>query len=329
MRLPEWLVENGIGESRAALIEAGRIIETRIQLEGTVPAGTVIEARLIDCGAHGRNGVARTSNASEYLIPFVPRDLTEGQEIRIEVTRSPIPGPEPWKRPLAKATLHDRTRPRSLAGQLRKAGEEVRELTLPASTDELGGAGWNDVLEEARSGAVHFSDGSLGVFITPAMSLIDVDGRLPLAELMVRGAEEAARLVRRLDIVGSIGIDLPTVGSKAARQRAAEAIDAILPQPFERTAVNGFGFVQVVRPRSRASLLELAQDRAGFEARALLRQAAFEPAGPKRLVAHPSVIRVIEEQAAWLDALAGQLGGSVSLRADAALPMSGGYAEKP
>jgi hypothetical protein len=324
--LPEWLVEKGIGESRAALVDGGRIVEARIQLEGTIPADTVIDARLIDCGTHGRNGIARSSDGTEYLLRYVPRELAEGQEMTIEVTRSPIPGPEPWKRPLAKATLHDRTRPRSLAGQLRKAGEDVRELTFPGS-DELGEAGWYDLLEEARSGAVHFAEGSLSLFVTPAMTLIDVDGRLPPAELMVRGAEEAARSIRRLDIVGSIGVDLPTVGSKAARQQAAEGIDAILPQPFERTAVNGFGFVQIVRPRSSASLLELAQDRAAFEARSLLRRAAFEPAGTKRLVAHPAVIHVLVEQPGWTDALARQLGGPISLRADAALPMSSGYAE--
>ena len=52
------------------------------------------------------------------------------------------------------------------------------------------------------------------------------------------------------------------------------------------TAVNGFGFVQIVRPRARASLVELAQDRPAFEARALLRRAAFDSPGPKGLVAH-------------------------------------------
>jgi hypothetical protein len=82
-----------------------------------------------------------------------------------------------------------------------------------------------------------------------------------------------------------------------------------------------------VRPRLRASLVELAQDRAGFEARALLRRAAFEPAGAKRLVAHPAVVAILEAQSGWLDALAGQVGGAISLRAEPALPMSGGYAE--
>ena len=116
-------------------------------------------------------------------------------------------------------------------------------------------------------------------------------------------------------------------GRLSARQTAAAAVDAHLPQPFERTAVNGFGFVQIVRPRSRASVIELAQDRAAFEARALLRRAAFESPGPKRLVAHPAVAAVLERRRDWLDVLAAQTGGAISLRADPTLPMSGGYAE--
>ena len=187
---------------------------------------------------------------------------------------------------------------------------------------------WNDLIEEARSGIVRFAGGELRISPTPAMTLIDVDGSLPPDELAVRGAAEAAQAIRRLDIGGSIGIDLPTATGKAARRQAAAAIDANLPLPFERTAVNGFGFVQLVRPRRRASLLELAQDRAPFEARALLRRLAAEPPGPKRLVAHPAVVAALEARPEWLDALARQVGGAVSLRPDPALPISGGYAER-
>ena len=43
--LPEWLIERGIGETRAALVEDGRIVEARILRDGVVPAGTVLEAR--------------------------------------------------------------------------------------------------------------------------------------------------------------------------------------------------------------------------------------------------------------------------------------------
>jgi Ribonuclease G/E len=200
-------------------------------------------------------------------------------------------------------------------------------LSLPSPRDELGAAGWNDLLDQARNGVVQFAGGELRISPTPAMTLIDVDGYLEPEELAVRGAAEGAKAIRRLDIGGSIGIDLPTAGSKAARQAAAAAIDEYLPQPFERTAVNGFGFVQIVRPRARGSLVELAKERAPFEARGLLRRAAFEAAGPKRLVAHPAVIAALELHADWLEALARQLGGAVSLRAEASLPISGGYAE--
>lgn len=325
--MPEWLVESGIGETRAALVEDGRIVEARIELDGTVPAGTILEAKLVDAGAGGRNGVARDKSGADYLLAHVPREVTEGADLNIEVTRPPIPGPEPWKRPLAKATRDERRRPRSLAERLRASGAEVRTLGLPAATDELAAAGWDDVIEQARSGRVDFPGGSLGIFQTPAMVLIDVDGHLPAAELAVAGASACAQAIRRLDILGSIGIDLPTVSGRAQRQATADAIDAMLPQPFERTAVNGFGFVQLVRPRQRASLPELAQDRAGFEARSLLRRAAFEGSGARRLVAHPAVIAAIEASSDWLDSLSRQVGGAVTLRSEPSLPIQSGYAE--
>ena len=159
------------------------------------------------------------------------------------------------------------------------------------------------------------------------MTLIDVDGWLEPEALAVRGATEAARAIRRLDIGGSIGIDLPTTDGKAARQDAAEAIDAVLPKPFERTAVNGFGFVQVVRRRARASLIELARDRASFEARALIASRGVRTAWTQATGSPSRVIVAIGRNPAWLDAPRRAVGGAVSLRADAALPMSGGYAE--
>ena len=82
------------------------------------------------------------------------------------------------------------------------------------------------------------------------MTLIDVDGYLAPDELAVRGAAK-----RRAPSAGSTSAARSgsTCRRPAARRRgrqAAEAIDAHLPQPFERTAVNGFGFVQIVRPRT-------------------------------------------------------------------------------
>ena len=317
--MPEWLIERGIGEIRYALVEDGEIIEARIELDGTVPAGTVVAARLVDVGRSGRNAVAADESGTEYLLRDAPRGVTQGAPLNIEIVREAIPGAEPWKRPLARTTDQAPAAASPLIG---------REVAFPSpGGNELGAAGWDDVIEQARTGIVDFDGGTLRISPTPAMTLIDVDGVLSPAELAIAGAAEAVRAVRRLDIGGSIGIDLPTVAGKAPRQAAADAIDANLPQPFERTAVNGFGFVQIVRPRVRASLLEIWTDRAAAEARALLRRAALSKPGACRLAAHPSVIAVLERHPAWLDALARQVGGAVGLRADASLPMSGGHAE--
>ncbi len=307
--MPEWLIERGIGETRAALVAGDDILEARIVPEGAVEAGTQLAARLI---SSGRNAIARDASGTEYLLPKGAPGVSEGAALTIAVTRSAIPGAEPWKRALARVASADSPVVDALPG---------RDAALPAA--------WDDLIEEARSGIIRFASGELRVSATPAMFLIDVDGWSDPAELAVAGAAQAAKAIRRLDIGGSIGIDLPTAASKAARQAASAAIDAHLPQPFERTAVNGFGFVQIVRPRTRASLVELAHDRAGFEARALLRRLGAEPPGPKRIVAHPALVAVLEAHPAWRDTLAAQLGGAIGLRADPALPMSGGYGERP
>jgi hypothetical protein len=314
MILPEWLIERGIGETRYALVDDGEIVEARIALDGQIRAGSVIAARLKQVA----KPTVAVAGDTEFLLPRGAPGVTEGSALNLEVTREEIPGGEPWKRPLARVTDEASRAAPPLDG---------RRLALPSPHDELGAAGWNDLIDQARTGVVQFAGGELRISPTPAMTLIDVDGYLAPDELAVRGAGEAAKAIRRLDVGGSIGIDLPTAGSKAARQAAAAAIDKHLPQPFERTAVNGFGFVQIVRPRVRASLVELAHDRASFEARALLRRVAFEKAGPKRIVANPALIAVLNAHADWLDALGRRVGGAISLRADASLTISGGYAE--
>jgi ribonuclease G len=312
--LPEWLIERGIGETRAVLVEGGRIIEARIMREGVVTTGTVLQAQLKNVG---RNAIA-VAEGKEYLLPKGAAGVTQGAMLNIEITREDRGGAEPWKRALARAT-DEAARPLApLAG---------REVAFPSPNDNLEAVSWSDLLDEARTGLIAFPGGELRVSLTPAMTLIDVDGHLPPAELAVAGAQAAAEAIQRHGVGGSIGIDLPTVGGKAVRQAAAEAVDAILPQPFERTAVNGFGFLQIVRPRRQASMFELAADRTSFEARALLRRVARE-VGAIRLVAHPAVIAELNQHADWLDRLSRATGGLVTLRADPSLAMSAGHAER-
>ncbi len=314
MPSPEWLIERGIGETRAALIEDGRIIEARILRDEAIPAGTILTAQL---KSTGRNAIA-LAGSQEYLLPKGAPSITEGARLNIEVTRELLGGSEPWKRPLARLTEAAAGAAPQLVG---------RELQFPALSDELEAAGWSELLDEARSGLIHFPCGELRVSLTPAMTLIDVDGNLPTAELALAGARAAAAAIRRHGIGGSIGIDLPTVDSKATRLAAAEAVDTLLPKPFERTAVNGFGFLQIVRPRTHASLLELASDRALFEAAAVCRRAASE-VGSIRLVVHPAIVQVLEQRPNWIEQLAKQVGGAVTLRSDPLIAISAGHAEK-
>ena len=310
--MPEWLIERGIGETRAALVEDGAIVEARISLEGVARAGSGRQAVLKTAGTPA----VAVDGAQEYLLPKGAPGATEGQTITIAITREAIPGPEPWKRPLAR-----------LADRIAAPPPDAETIPFPAPFDRLAQAGWWDLIEEARTGIVRFDGGELRVSPTPAMTLIDVDGRLPPFELAMAGVRAAARTVRRHGIGGSIGIDLPTVAGKTQRQAIGDALDQALSPPFERTAVNGFGFLQIVRPRTHASVFELASDRPSFEARALLRRAALERPGAKRLVAHPAVVAVLESRPDWLDALARQVGGAVGLRADASRPISAGDAE--
>lgn len=312
--MPEWLVERGIGETRSVRIEGDAIVEARILLDNTLAAGSVFDARLIEVGIP----VVAEANGQQYMLPKGAPGVTQGSAIRIEVTREKIPGAEPWKRPLARI-IEDA---RQLAAQT-----QSEAIEFPAPNDRLEQAGWSDLLEEARSGIVRFDGGELRISVTPAMTLIDVDGCLRPFELALAGARAAARAIVRLGIGGSIGIDLPTIAGKEQRQAIASAIDDVLPQPFERTAMNGFGFLQIVRPRMRASLLELASDRASFEARALLRRAAMERMGATQLVAHPSVTAVLERKPDWAEALGRQVGGAVTLRGDPSLPIHAAYAE--
>ncbi len=321
--MPEWLIEHGIGETRAALLEDGQIIEARIELEGSIPAGSIVEGRLTSIGKDGANALARDESGIEYILPKGAGRWVEGSRVNIEVTREAIPGSEPWKRPIGRLTEGSAKRLPPLEKRL-----NGRLAVFPGGKDQLGIAGWNDLLGEAASGIIPFPSGQLQLFATPAMTLIDVDAVSPSSELLVRGAGEAARAILRLDICGNIGVDLPTIRGKSARSSAVEHVDGVLAGTrFERTAINGFGFLQIVRQRLRPSILELAQDRAVFVARALLRRAIFEPPGPKRLAAHPGVIGVLAQRTDWTDQLAWQAGGAIELRSDPALPMSGGYAE--
>jgi hypothetical protein len=326
--LAEWLYEEGIGENRAALVDDDEILEAEIELPLELRAGAVVTGRLTAILIPGRRGIVSLDAGGEALIEPLPRQLTEGASLSVEIVREAIGEAGRTKLPKCR---HSDAPPRpgpALRDRLRSSGLRVTELPAHGA-DRLEGAGWSALIEEALSGEIAFAGGALRMSLTPAMTLFDVDGALPPAELAAAGAAAAGRAIRRLGIGGSIGIDLPTLGPKEERQAAAAALDAALPQPFERTAVNGFGFLQVVRRRERPSLPELLQaDPVGAAARLLLRRAERCSGSGERIVqAAPAVIARLEANPQWLEALGGRIGAPVGLRAEAGLAISAGHVQ--
>lgn len=301
--MAEWLFEAGIGEQRAALIDVdGHILRARIAVDGAGPQpGLIAPARLIE------RDLARLDTGDEITLVRPPAGITLGAAIRVEITRAAIPEPGRPKPPRGRVT----DAPPRPAPTLRESLTDapVRELRAH-EPDALEAAGWSEVLEEALTGDIAFPGGMLRFWPTPAMALFDVDGDPPLDALAVRAATAVAAAIERHDIGGSIGIDFPTLAGRDARQAVAAALDSRLPQPFDCTAVNGFGFMQIVRARTHPSTAELLRsDPVGAAARAALRQIERTPASaPNRFRLPPKVRARILAHPAWMAAIVQRTG---------------------
>ena len=307
--MAEWLYEDGIGEARAALVADGAILRALIRRDDAGPQpGLIAAARLEE------KLLARLDDGSAVTLDRAPAGVTLGATIRVEITRGAIPEPGRTKPPRGRVTDAAPCPAPTLREQL--DGAPVRQLRAHEA-DALEAAGWSEVLEEASGGDIVFPRGMLRLSPTPAMTLFDVDGDAPLDALALRAACAVAAAIVRHDIGGSIGIDFPTLTGKAPRLAVAAALDAHLPQPFERTAVNGFGFLQIVRPRPRASLPEILRaDPVGAAARAALRAIERVPAGaPPAITLPPAVHARLMARPDWLDEAARRTGRRPSISA--------------
>lgn len=295
--MAEWLYEAGIGENRAALVSRDKIWKARIELHGTAPrAGAVLQARLVD----KQTGKVALQGGGEALCDPLPPRITQGAQLRVRIIRESIPEPGRIKLPKAVPSEDALTPGLSLLERITESGLPVR-VCRPHEGDHFENAGWSEVLEEAVAGDIAFPGGMLLLCPTPAMTLFDVDGSGPLEPLSVAAAHAVAHAMERHAITGSIGVDFPTLANKAARNAVAEAIDSALPQPFERTTVNGFGFLQIVRRRTRPSLPELLRaDPIGAEARAELRRAErLLPPFPATNMVTQRIARRLAQQPDW------------------------------
>jgi hypothetical protein len=317
-----WYVEEGIGEERALLADGGEAIAARLHWSGGLAAGQVEDAVLAHFDPARRRGTARFASGEEALVDRLPAASREGAAIRLEVTRAALAERGRLKRAQARPSEASLRPAPSLAHTLASQGQPVHAVRrFPAGL-------WEEIWGEAWAGETPFPSGTLQFSVTPAMTLIDVDGAAAAPVLAREAVAPLARAIRRFDLGGSIGVDFPSLERKDDRRAVDAALDEALHDwPHERTAMNGFGFVQLVARLERPSLLHrLHLSRAGAAARMLLRRAEqVEAPGALLLSAHPAVAAKLTDE--WLTELARRTGREVRLATDAALALEGGFAQ--
>lgn len=318
----EWLVEEGIGETRAILMQRGEIAAARIDRPGTLAAGQVADAVLVARTAGAKRGTVRFPSGEEALVDGLPQEASEGAPLRVIVTRAAIAESGRLKRAQGRPS-QDAPRPApTLAERLRMEGYMAR--TVHQFPDE----GWYELFHEAWDGIVPVDGGRLTISLTPAMTVIDIDGALPARALALAAVPAIASAIRRFDLAGSIGIDFPTLPGKADRRCVDDALSAALADwNHERTSMNGFGFVHLVARLERPSLMHcIARDRAGAAARLLMRRAEHVSGpGAILLCAHPAVHGAMTP--GWEAELARRTGKVIRWRDDPGLALNGGFAQ--
>lgn len=320
--MPEWLVEAGIGENRAILIDKGDVLAARLEWPGVLAAGEIADAILVSRRSGSSRGTVRFPSGQEALIDGLPSAACEGAPLRAQVTRGAMAETGRFKLAQARVcNLPSRTAP-SLVEALRAHGPPVR--TVRCFPDDP----WPEILIEAVDGQIPFDGGTLWITPTPAMTLIDIDGALPARALALAAVPAIGRAIALLDLAGSIGIDFPTLERKDDRRAVDEALAKHLTRwPHQRTAMNGFGFVQLVSRLERPSILQCVQnDPAGAGARLLLRRAeAVSEPGVLLLTAHPAVRAATCRS--WQAELTRRTGRELRWHEDRTLALTSGFAQ--
>ena len=300
IRLTDIWRDDAPGERRAALVENGNIVEIHIQRDALWALG--------ECGV-GRidrktpSGAYIVSDDGSVLLLRSKITQPDGARIAFEVTREAIPEPGRIKPP--EIMLRDNP-PEPLMGK--DALWEARVASIGHSAINASIADGFDV---AITGQSNLGDVTISFQRSKAGLVFDIDGIGDAFAINMAAATEIARLLRLYQIGAMVLIDFVSMESKTQRTQIAEAFDAASmadARPFERTAINGYGMMQVVRARPRPSVLDQLfgtriaalsdETQAYWLLRAVAQSSGF---GARTVIARPDVVTLLQSErwAAW------------------------------
>ncbi|PZT88459.1 MAG: ribonuclease [Citromicrobium sp.] len=321
-RQGRWLVEDGIGEQRALLVDGDTVLAAKVTWPGDLPVGGIVSGRLVSKAAGAKRGTVQLDNGTEVLVDRIPGDVTEGSMVQLRITRAALAERGRFKR--AQGRIAGRIAGKgdpipAVEADAFKAGEIVRRF--PAGM-------WEEVWDAMATGDMAFAGGSLLFSVTPAMTVVDIDGTLPPRDLALAAVPALARALQLFGLGGSIAIDFPTIDSRADRKAVDNALESALADwPHERTAMNGFGLVHIVARLEGPSLLHrMAVSRVGAAARMALRKAEMvEGPGLTLLTVHPALKAKIRPD--WIAELERRTGRALRIETDRGLAIEAAQAQ--
>lgn len=293
IRLIEIWRDEAPGERRAAVVEGGHILEIHIQRDAQWVLGEWGNGRIDRKTPSGAYIMA--DSGSELLLRSKISD-PEGSRVAFEVMREAISEPGRTKPPeiMLRNNLPDPLPQKDALWNNRLSLPEHKTVVASIASG----------FDVALAGQSIVGDVTVSFQRTKAGLVFDVDGIGNAFAINSVAATEIARLLRLYQIGAMVMVDFVSMEAKTQRTQIAEIFDAastLDQRPFERTAINGYGMMQVVRARPRPSVLDhlfgtrIAALSDETQAYWLLRAVATSSGfGPRTVTARPDVAQLLQ-----------------------------------
>ncbi|MEP4051762.1 MAG: ribonuclease E/G [Litorimonas sp.] len=295
------VIENAVGETRAAIYEGRRLVELHVDRPWqTIPrTGDVYIGRVtsVDPSVAGA-WVEIGGDALPALLPFAAqRDmpkLAEGQSVEVSILRSQIGG--------KGATLR-------YQGESESKPQLIKKLSLPERLlERFPGITFDEASVNAVDSACETSlalpgGGSITIEQTQALLAVDVDKGTAISA--AAAANEAAKLtasqLRLRGLGGLVIVDFPNLRQPKQRktlERTFEDACGADPNVTKFNALSRFGVIEMTRSKPDLSLDEILNTKVGEPTlttqairalRRLTREAAVSAGAQLELIVTPDI----------------------------------------